>query len=1040
MSSLANSAVKSKKVAWFLVLLLTITGTVCFFNLGRLEDPEFTVKTAIITTHYTGASAEQVELEVTDLLEKKIQEMSEVKDISSISRPGLSIIKVNIKNEYWSDRLPQVWDTLRKKLRDIQDKLPPGASLPVVGDDYGYVFGFLLAVSSDGYSYAELEHYTKILQKELSIVPGVARVDLWGVQEKRIYLDISNTQFSQLGITTADLERTLKLQNQVVDAGFVDFQEQRLRVVPTGEFTNAEAIGDLAITPELKVKTQKQSDEIIRIRDFAEVKEEYIDPPKQLMRYSGLPSIGIALAPLSGVNAVEVGKAIDARINEIQSALPKGIEIHKISWQSDIVAESINAFLINLLEAVVIVLIVLTFTMGFTAGMIIGVSGLILAILGTFIVMQLLHIDLQRVSLGALIIAMGMMVDNAIVVADGFMIRVKKGMDRETAAIEAADISAWPLLGATLVASMAFYPIFASSYDTGEYAGSLFTVIAVSLLLSWVLSQTVTPLLCISFMPQPKGTEDENQQYSSRFYKVYRSLLEAGIRYRFIFSLTMIALLILSIVGFRFVPIMYFPDSSRFQVMIDYWAPEGTRIQDVSADVKILEKKLLDDTGVVSVSSFIGQGPPRFYLPVESEFPYSSYAQLIVNVKDLQEVDKLVASLPAWNEKTFPQSLVRVRKYAVGAFNNWKIAARFSGPANADPAILRNLADQAMAILKASPYAIDVRTDWRERVLQVVPDYQQERARWAGISRPDLAQALKRASDGIPIGLYREEDNLIPIILRQPLAERERAAVDLPTQQVSAALSGKTIPVAQVIDGIELSWTDPIIWRWDRKRAITVQCSPYQVTASTLRNSILPQFEKIKLPPGYTLTWDGEYKSSNESASALKPGLFPAIVIMLMIIVMLFNSYRPPLIIIAVIPFAMIGVTAGLLMTGVPFGFIALLGAMSLSGMMIKNSIVLLDQININLAEGMKPYEAVVSAGVSRLSPVVNAAVTTILGVIPLLQDVFWVSLAVTIMFGLTVGTIITMFLVPAFYCILYRIQDSGRSERDLKAHTPATK
>lgn len=290
------------------------------------------------------------------------------------------------------------------------------------------------------------------------------------------------------------------------------------------------------------------------------------------------------------MNAVEVGKAIDARINEIQSALPKGIEIHKISWQSDIVAESINAFLINLLEAVVIVLIVLTFTMGFTAGMIIGVSGLILAILGTFIVMQLLHIDLQRVSLGALIIAMGMMVDNAIVVADGFMIRVKKGMDRETAAIEAADISAWPLLGATLVASMAFYPIFASSYDTGEYAGSLFTVIAVSLLLSWVLSQTVTPLLCISFMPQPKGTEDENQQYSSRFYKVYRSLLEAGIRYRFIFSLTMIALLILSIVGFRFVPIMYFPDSSRFQVMIDYWAPEGTRIQDVSADVKILEK------------------------------------------------------------------------------------------------------------------------------------------------------------------------------------------------------------------------------------------------------------------------------------------------------------------------------------------------------------------------------------------------------------------------------------------------------------------
>jgi multidrug efflux pump subunit AcrB len=1022
MASLADYAAKNKKVTWFLALLLTIAGAICFLDLGRLEDPEFTVKTAIITTHYPGANAEQVELEVTDLLEKKLQEMSEIKDISSISRPGLSILKVNIKNEYWSDRLPQVWDIMRKKIQDVKDKLPPGASTPIVGDDFGYVFGFLLAISADGFSYAELEDYTKNIQKELSVVPGVARVDLWGVQQKRIYLDIANTQFSQLGITVGDLERTLKLQNQVVDAGQVNYQLQRMRIAPTGEFTDAKTIGDLAIIPELKTNNKK-SDEIIRIRDFAEVKEEYLEPPQQLMRYSGLPAIGVALAPLPGVNAIAVGQAIDQRITQIQRTLPRGIEIHKISWQSDIVAESINAFLINLVEAVVIVLIVLAFTMGFRAGMIIGVSGLILAILGTFIVMKILHIDLQRVSLGALIIAMGMMVDNAIVVVDGFMSRLQKGMSRESAGVEAAKISAWPLLGATIVASMAFYPIFSSTYDTGEYAGSLFTVITVSLVLSWILSQTVTPLLCMSFMPDPKPLAEGEEALNNRFYRGYKSLLATIVRFRLIFTICMCALLVLAILGFRFVPIMYFPDSSRLQVMIDYWSPEGTRIQVVSSDVENLEKKLLKDEGVTSVSTFIGQGPPRFYLPVESEFPYSSYAQLIVNMKSLKDVDRLVAALPAWNNNQFPQSLVRVRKYAVGAFNNWKIAARFSGPANADPAVLRDLAEQAMTILKASPDAIDVRMDWRERVLQIVPDYQQERARWAGISRLDLAQALQRSSDGFPVGLYREEDNLIPIILRQPEDERDTAAVDLPLLQVSSQLSTQTTPVSQVVNGIHLMWTDPIIWRWDRKRSVTVQCSPYKVTASTLRNHVLPQFEKIKLPPGYTLTWDGEYKSSKESADGLKPGLFPAVVIMLMIIVMLFNSYRPPLIIVAVIPFALIGVTASLLLTGVPFGFIALLGAMSLSGMMIKNSVVLLDQININLAGGMKPYPAVISAAVSRLSPVVNAAVTTILGVIPLLQDVFWVSLAVTIMFGLTLGTILTMFMVPVFYCILYKIK-----------------
>lgn len=1022
MFNLAELAIQKKQVTYFIVAMLFLAGCFSFLKLGQLEDPEFTVKTAIVTTQYPGASAEQVELEVTDRIEKKIQEMAEIKDISSISRPGLSIIKVNIKSQYWSDRLPQVWDNLRKKIQDVSPELPPGANAPMVGDDFGNVFGFLLAVSSDGFSYRELEDYTKVLQRELSVVPGVARVDLWGVQPKRIYLDISNSQYSELGISPADLQRTLRLQNQIVDAGFVDYQQQRMRIAPTGEFNSAEAIGNLTITPLLSGVGQKNN-ELLRIRDFATVWEGYLDPPQQLMRYSGLPAIGIALAPLAGVNAVQVGRDITQRLNELIARLPHGIEVEKISWQSDIVAESIRSFMINLFEAVIIVLVVLALTMGIRAGLIIGVSGLILAILGTFIVMQILGIDLQRVSLGALIIAMGGAVDNAIVVVDGFITRLSRGVSREQAAIDSAQYSAWPLLAATIVASMAFYPIFASTNDTGEYAGSLFTVVATALLLSWILSQTITPLMCLAFIPNPKKTENQEQAYNGRFYRGFKRLLTGVIQYRIAFSILMFVLLAFSFYGFRFVPIMFFPDSSRLQLTIDYWAPEGTRIQQVSEDLKSLEQKLLKDPGVKSVSTFIGQGPPRFYLPVESEFPYSSFAQLVVNTVSLADIDRLIDTVPSWSKTQFPQSMVRVRKYSVGAFNNWRISARFSGPANASPDVLRNLGEQGMAILRANPNAIDVRTDWREPVLQITPEYQEERGRWAGVTRPDLAQAFRRAYDGVFLGLYREADNLIPIIMRQPQAERIRAAVDLSLIQVSALLNKGTIPAIQVLDGIRLQWINPIIWRWDRKRAITVQASPLSVTANTLRDSILPQFEQIKLPPGYTLTWDGEYKSSRESQQALIPGLFPTVVVMLLMIVLLFNSYRPPLIIIVLIPFVMIGVTTGLIITQVPFGFIALLGAMSLSGMMIKNSVVLLDQVNSNRATGMSPYEAVFSAAVSRLKPVVNSAATTILGVIPLLQDVFWVSLAVTIMFGLAFGAILTMFLVPVFYCILYRIK-----------------
>ncbi len=1016
--NLAALSIEKRAITYFGIALILVVGSFSYLQLGQLEDPEFSVKTAAITTTYPGASAEQVELEITDRIETKLQEMAELKCVYSNSRPGLSIIKVDIKSNYWSDRLPQVWDVLRKKVADVEPTLPPGAGKPKVGDDFGYVFGFLLAVSSDGFTYAELERYVKDMRKELSVVRGVARVDLWGVQDKRIYIDVSTARLTELGITPEKIMQTLQSQNLVVDAGRVDYQTQRLRVSPTGEFRSPEDIGDLAIAG-----VGGDNDELLRIRDFATVTFGYIDPPGQLLRQNGRQAIAMALAPGAGENVVDVGKAIDRRLAELIADLPVGIGVERISWQSDQVTESIRAFVISLLEAVAIVLALLAVTMGVRAGIIIGISGLVFPILGSFIVMAIVGIDLHRVSLGALIIAMGMMVDNAIVVTDGIMVRIAQGMDRKQAAIEAASGPAWPLLGATVVACMAFYPIFASNYDTGEYAGSLFTVVAISLLLSWVFCQTVAPLLCMAILPSPKAGEAAASPYQSRLYQRFRGLLSLAIRFRVFFLGGMTALLALSVVSFRFVPQLYFPDSSRLQIMIDYWAPEGTRIQQTSTDLKRIEEYVQNHPATASVSAFIGKGPPRFYLPVSAEDPYTSYAQIIANTKTLAGVDQLLADADAWVRENVPEAMVRVRKYAVGAFDDWKIEARFSGPANADPATLRRLAEEGAEILRNAPYAKEIRVNWRNRVPALVPRYNQERARWARISRDDLARTLRRGSDGVVVGQYRQEDDLIPIVARNVEAERVRAATSLEEMQITPRMSTYAVPVSQVVDGIAIPWEDPIIWRWDRRRAITIQCSPNDVTAPTLRNDVLAKFESIELPPGYRLDWDGEYWSAKQSQDALMPGVAPAVVIMLFILVALFNGFRPMLICILVIPFAMIGITSGLLMTGTPFGFIALLGAMSLSGMMIKNAVVLLDEVNSNLSKGLTPYNSVVEAAVSRLSPVINAAGTTVLGVLPMLQDVFWVALAVTIFFGLIVGSLLTMVMVPVLYAMFYGIR-----------------
>jgi multidrug efflux pump subunit AcrB len=794
---LAKIAIENKAVTYFALLLILVVGTASYFQLGQLEDPDFTVKTAMVVTQYPGASPKEVELEVTDRIETAIQKLPQLRFLTSYSHAGLSIIKVEIKQEYWADRLPQVWDEMRSKIRDVRATLPPGVKAPNVFDDFSFVYGFVLAVTGEGFSYAQLEDYVKAIKKELSIVPGVARVELWGAQPRVIYLDASEQKLTDLGISAESFLATLKTQNMVVDGGALEIGERRLRIAPSGQFQRPEDIGDLKIRTSLVDKILdvapdlagtrnpvKRSSQLISLKDLVDVRLGYLEPSLTKMRYGGQPAIGIAIANVKGGNIVDAGKALDRKVQEIVANLPVGIELHRVAWQSDLVVKAIGDFMINLLEAILIVLVVLTLAMGWRMGIIIG-GALVLTILGTFAVMAAMKIDLQRVSLGALIIALGMMVDNAIVVADGMLVRLKKGMGRVEAAIEAASQPSASLMGATIIAVMAFYPIYSATADAGEYASSLFIVVGISLLLSWFIALTITPVMCIDLVAEPKETSGKGAESDSGVLKAFRNTLEKAIRLRWLTIGTMLGLLAVSIYGFQFVDRLFFTDATRQQFMIDVWAPEGTKIQEVASLIEPIEARLNKDDRVDGVSSFIGAGGPRFYLPLDPELPYASYAQLVVNTKSLEGVDELIADLEPWVTEAVPQAMVRLRKYTAGPGNTWQFEARFSGPAEADLNTLRDLARQGKKILQSSPYAKQVRTDMRQRVLKLVPEYDQETGRWTATSRSDIGHATKFAYDGLPVGLYREGDDLYPIIVRRVEEERRRLSDEFDLLQVS---------------------------------------------------------------------------------------------------------------------------------------------------------------------------------------------------------------------------------------------------------------
>ena len=1019
--NITEFAVKNQVVTWLAVFLLLLGGLFSYEKLGKLEDPEFTIKTAVIVTQYTGAGPIEVEQEVTERIEIALQEIPEIDNVESVSRAGLSIVKIEIKNKYWSDQLPQIWDTLRRKIRNVENTLPAGASRPDIRDDFGDVFGFVLAVTGDGFTYNQLEKEVKRLKKKLSLVEDVSRVEYWGKQSRAIYLKVSESRLATLGITNNDLARALNFQNTQTASGNIYYHHQSARIEITGDFLTVDDIANLTVSPSLN---RQNGTALIKIKDIAEVKEEFIEPNLQTMRYNGEPAIGLAISNVAGSNIVKLGENLEIRLKELEAETPVGIEVNKVAWQADEVTAAIDNFIISLVEAVLIVLVVLAIAMGWRMGVIIG-TALVLTILGTLIIMSLMGIDLQRMSLGALVIALGMMVDNAIVVGDGILVRINRGEDKVKAAIESARGPSMPLLGATVIAVLAFYPIGGSTENVGEYCLSLLQVVGISLLFSWIISVTVTPLQCVNLLKAQTDGEGQDP-YGSAFFRAYRAFLEKAIKYKVVTLAVLVIMLLSSAWAFRFVPRSFFPDSSRPQFMIDLYAPSGTRTAETARLLERAEEKIVKMDGVESVSTFIASGPPRFYLPVEPEYFFPSYGQLIVTVDDYRKIDDIYAELQPSLDNDFPEApTFRIRKYSVGPGNAWKFELRLSAPENASSEELRALANEGLEIVKDHPLVAHARLDWRERAPKLRVDYNQSEGQWARVNRQDLANSTQRAFDGLPIAQFRDGDELLPILLRNKDSEREDPS-SLYTVQVQQALSGKTIPLTQLTDEVKLEWEDPFIWRRDRLRTITIQAEPIAgVTLPSLRSKVMDQVKDFEanLPTGYSLEWGGEAESSRKSQASLVPGAIPAVVLMFFIIVLLFNALKPAFIIFLTIPLALIGIVGGLLSVQVSFGFMSLLGALSLTGMMIKNAIVLIDEIKLNQSLGQSDYDSIINAGLSRIRPVALAAATTVLGVIPLIQDVFWVSMAVTIMAGLAFGTVLTMIVVPVLYTIFYRIK-----------------
>ena len=1000
-------------------LILLLGGLIAFLNLGRLEDPQFTIKQAMVITVYPGASPTQVEEEVTYPIENAIQQLPYVDNIKSISTAGKSQITVEMKSIYRKDDLRGIWEEMRRKINDLTPSLPSGVYPPKIIDDFADVYGMLIAVTGDGYQYKDINDYVDFLKRELVLVDGVGKVSVQGEQEEQVFVEISRSKIVSLGISPSRISSLLVTQNQVSNAGKVKIGDEYIRINPTGEFESVEELENLLIS-------QAGASERIYLGDVARVYRGYEEVPDNLIHYGGHRALLLGISFADGVNVVEVGERIQQRMESLEYMRPVGMDTDFIYNQPVEVDKSVHGFILNLAEAVGIVIVVLLLFMGIKSGLLIGLI-LLLTVLGTFIFMQQMDINLQRISLGALIIALGMLVDNAIVVTEGILIAMKRGLNKREAAAQVVSQNMWPLLGATVIAIIAFAPIGLSSDATGEFAGSLFWVLFVSLLLSWITAITLTPFFAtLLFKDDAKADsselKDSEDIYKGVIFDVFSGILGFALRWRVLTVVTMVGLLVSAVIAFGQVKQAFFPPSTTPMFLVDVWHKAGTDIRVNAEKMGIIEAHMLEQDGVEEVTTTVGQGLPRFMLTYKTEKSYPTYAQLVIRMQDGESLEAQLPKLRDYMETEHGEMFYKIKRLEIGPSTDAKIEARFSGP---DPQVLRQLASEAKRVLESDPGARNIRDNWRQQTKVIRPVFNEAAARRVGISKADLDNLLLTSFSGAQIGVYRDGTDLLPIISRPPPEER-LTADNLENLQIFSSTAQQFIPITQIVRKFDVVWEDPIIMRRDRKRTLTVMADHDILgseTAAKLFSRVRGEIEAIPLPVGYELEWGGEFEASTKAQKAIFGSLPVGYLIMFITTVLLFASARTAGIIWACIPLALIGVSYGLLITGAPFGFMALLGFLSLSGMIIKNGIVLVEQVKLELEEGKAPYSALFHATLSRVRPVCMAAITTILGMIPLLFDDFFASMAVVIMFGLGFATLLTLVFVPVLYSLVFKIK-----------------
>src|SRR5471030_2894817 len=1014
--NLSEWALRNRQIVLFLMLLLAIVGALSYTKLGQSEDPPFTFKAMVVRTSWPGATAQEVSRQVTERIEKKLMETGEYERIVSFSRPGESQVTFIARDSMHSAQIPDLWYQVRKKISDIRQTLPPGIQGPFFNDEFGTTFGNIYALTGDGFDYAVLKDYADRVQIQLQRVKDVGKVDLLGLQDEKIWIELSNVKLATLGLPLAAVQQALQEQNTVSNAGFFETPTERVQLRVSGNFKTVDEIRNFPI---------RVGDRTFRISDVAEVHRGFNDPPAPRMRFMGQDAIGLAVAMNDGGDILVLGKALEVEFARIQKNLPAGMKLSKVSDQPAAVKTSVGEFVQVLAEALAIVLLVSFFSLGVRTGMVVALAiPLVLAM--TFATMYYLGIGLHKISLGALVLALGLLVDDAIIAVEMMAIKMEQGYDRLKAASFAWTSTAFPMLTGTLITAAGFLPIATAQSSTGEYTRSIFQVVTIALLASWVAAVVFVPYLGERLLPDlakihaAKHGANGPDPYGTPFYKRVRALVGWCVRRRKTVIVLTVGLFVLSVVMFRFVPQQFFPASNRLELMVDLKLAEGVSLSNTTEQVERVEKMLKERAGIENYVAYVGTGSPRFYLPLDQQLPAASFAQFVVLTKTIEDREALRSWLISTLDEQFPMLRPRVTRLENGPPVGYPLQFRVTGE-HIDE--VRGLAREVAARVRENTHVVNVHLDWEEPSKVVYLNVDQDRARALGVTTADLSRFLQSSLTGSSVSQYRENDKLIEILMRGTPSERHDlgslASLAIPTA------NGTSVALSQVAT-LEYGFEEGVIWHRNRLPTVTVRADIYgKEQPATLVQQILPTLEGVRaeLPEGYLLEVGGTVEDSARGQNSVKAGVPLFIVVVLTLLMLQLRSFSRTAMVFLTAPLGLIGVTLFLMVFRQPFGFVAMLGTIALSGMIMRNSVILVDQIEQDIAAGHPPWDAIVDATVRRFRPIVLTALAAILAMIPLTRSVFFGPMAVAIMGGLIVATALTLLFLPALYAAWFRVR-----------------